>query len=97
MEESRDWNKLPPELRYLAASAEVYGSLQFDDPVYDFLQHRMTPQEQVELKALSQKYECDGDAIDQWLDQYPMTIHAEARLVYFTRYLVGTGCDLGLL
>jgi hypothetical protein len=97
MAEALNWKKLPPALRYLAGPAEVYGGFQFDDPIYEFLQQRMTPQEQAELRELSRRYGQDGKAIDRWLDEFPMTVHPEARLVYFTRYLVGTAADLGLL
>ena len=92
-----DWSKLPPSLRYLAGPAEVYGGLQFDDPIYEFLQKRMTADERAELDALSKRYGQDWEAISRWLDEYPMTDHPEARLVYFTGHLLGTGADLGLL
>jgi hypothetical protein len=95
--ETLDWSKLPPPLRYLAGPAEVYGGLQFDDPIYEFLQERMTAEEQAELRALTQRYGEDWEAINRWLDEYPMTEHPEARLVYFTGHLIGTGADLGLL
>jgi hypothetical protein len=97
MAEGFDWTKLPAELRYLAGPAEVYGPLQFDDPIYDFLRHRMTAEERDELRALSRRFGQDWEAINRWLDEYPMTIHPEARLVYFTGYLLGTGGDLGVL
>lgn len=92
-----DWSKLPVPLRYLAEPAETYGSLQFDDPIYEFLQDRMTPAEQVQLRELSQRYDQDWDAINSWLDEFPMTEHREAGLVYFTGHLLATGADLGLL
>ena len=95
--EKLDWSKLPSSLRYLAGPAEVYGSLQFDDRIYEFLQERMTADEQAELRALSQRYGQDSEAIDRWLDEFRMTKHPEARLVYFTGCLLGTGADLGLL
>lgn len=91
-----DWGKLPADLRYLAGPAEVYGALQFDDPIFDFLRNRMTSEERAELTALSERYGRDWEAINRWLDEYPMTEHAEARLVYFTGHLLGTGADLGL-
>jgi hypothetical protein len=97
MAEVLNWNKLPAALRYLAGPAEVYGGLQYDHAIYDFLQRHMTPEERAELRALSEKYRRDGEAIDRWLDEFPMTAHPEARLVYFTRYLVGTAADMGWL
>jgi hypothetical protein len=95
--EELDWEKLPDPLRYLAVPAERYGRLQFDDPIYEFLQERMTPVEQSELRALNRRYKQDWDAINHWLDEYRMTEHPEARLVYFTGCLLGTGAELGLL
>jgi hypothetical protein len=97
MAEALNWNKLPLALRYLAGPAEVYGGYQFDDPIYEFLQKRMTREEQAELRELSRRMGQDWETIDRWLDEYPMTVHAEARLVYFTGHLVGTAADLGLL
>lgn len=92
-----DWNKLPTSLQYLARSAEAYGGLQFDDPIYHFLQERITAEERAELQALKRRYEQDWEAINRWLDEFPMTVHAEARLVYFTGHLLATGADLGVL
>jgi hypothetical protein len=95
--ETLDWNKLPPSLQYLARPAEVYGRLQFEDRIYEFLQERMSANQRDELRALSHRYEQDDEAINRWLDEFPMTEHPEARLVYFTGCLLGTGADLGLL
>ncbi len=92
-----DWSKLPPPLKYLARPAEVYGGLQFDDPIYEFLRERMTAEEQAELRSLSQRYGQDCGAINRWLDEFSMTVHPEARLVYFTGHLLSVGADLGLL
>ena len=92
-----DWNKLPAPLRYLAGWAEVYGAYQFDQPILDFLHSRMTPEERAELRTLRQRYTDDAAAIDRWLDEYPMTKHREAALVYFTGHLLGLGADTGLL
>ena len=38
MSEQLDWCKLPRGLEWLAVPAERYGHLQFDDPIYTFLQ-----------------------------------------------------------
>jgi hypothetical protein len=92
-----DWTKLPEELRYLAITAEKYGHYQFEDRIYDFLMNKMTPEEKQELMELSKRGGRDKRLINQWLDKYNMTVHKEARLVYFTMVLVGTGCDSGLL
>ena len=95
-EEILDWSKLPPHLRYLAGPAEVYGGFQFEMRILEFLRERMTEDEQVELRALGQRYGQDYEAINRWLNEFRMTDHPEARLVYFTGYLLGTGADLGL-
>jgi len=95
--ETLDWSKLPAPLQYLAGPAEVYGGLQFDGPILEFLQERLTAEERAELRALSQRYEQDWEVINHWLDAFPMTDHPEARLVYFTSHLLGTGASLGLL
>ncbi|OWK38521.1 hypothetical protein [Fimbriiglobus ruber] len=91
-----DWSKLPPPLRYLAGPAEVYGELQFESRIYEFLEKRMTEDERSELRELSRRYDRDGEAINRWLDAFSITDHPEARLVYFTGHLLGTGADLGL-
>jgi hypothetical protein len=95
--EELDWSKLPPSLRYLAGPAEVYGGYQFENRIMDFLQTRMTPDERVELQALSIRYGEDYEGIERWLDEYRMTQHREAALVYFTGMLLGLGSDAGLL
>ncbi len=95
--ETLDWSKLPSSLRYLAGPAERFGRLQFDDPIFEFLQEQMTVDEQAELSALSRRYEQDSQAINHWLDEFSMTEHREAALVYFTGYLLAIGADIGLL
>ncbi len=96
-DEPLDWTKLPDELQYLAKPAEKYGRYQFDDKIDDFLTNKMTPAEKLELVALSAQFERDQRLIQQWLDKNNITLHPEARLVYFTMCLVGAGCDSGLL
>lgn len=92
-----DWSKLPSSLRYLAGPAEVYGELQFENRIIDFLRERMTPEEQDELRALRQRVKQDWQAIDRWLKEFPKKEHREAALVYFTGCLLATGADLGRL
>jgi hypothetical protein len=96
MPEKLDWSKLPPELGWLAVSAERYGRLQFDDPIYDFLRG-LNSTERDQLRELGQRWGEAFPEIDAWLDQYTITVHPEASLVYFTLYLLGTGADAGLL
>ncbi len=96
-EETLDWSKLPSSLRYLAAPAETYGRLQFDDPIDEFLQERMTDEQLAELRVLNRRIDEDEKAICRWLDEFRMTEHPEARLVYFTGHLLGRAADLDLL
>ena len=96
MAESLDWGKLPAGLSWLAVPAERYGRLQFDGPILEFLRG-CRPEEKSELRALGQRWGAAWPAIDAWLGSHPMTVHAEARLVYFTGHLLGTGADAGLL
>lgn len=92
-----DWTKLPPDLHYLAGWAEVYGNYRFDGKIVDFLESRMTAEERAELQELNELYNRDGEAIDRWLDTFPITKHPEAALVYFTGHLLGLGKATGLL
>src|SRR5262245_7502108 len=92
-----DWSKLPPHLSYLAQPSAKYGALQFDDPIYEFLQKTMTSSERDELLELGKLMSRDWDAIERWLDEYSMTDHPEAARVYFTAHLMAIGNDLGVL
>ena len=96
MAETLDWSKLPAELEWLAAPAERYGRLQFDDPIDDLLR-AIGPAERAELQALGRRWAESWPAIDAWLDTHRITAHPEARLVYFTGHLLGTGLDAELL
>lgn len=88
-----DWNKLPENLRYLASPAERYGHFQFDDPILDFLNYDITESEKAELKRLNDQMHLDSDQIEKWLDDFNMTKHDEARLVYFLIHLMCMGFD----
>jgi hypothetical protein len=94
MYESLDWNKLPANLRYLAAPAGKYGRYQFEDRIFDFLRG-MSEDERRELRELLQREIKDEIEVDAWLDQYRMTKHPEARLVYFLGHLLAHGNDAG--
>lgn len=96
-EEVLDWSKLPASLSYLIEPAEKYGAIQFEDKIFAFLSERMTPAEKTELQALSKTYVQDEGTVNDWLDEYNMTKHPEARLVYFTGNLLALGNDAGLL
>jgi hypothetical protein len=91
-----DWSKLPPELRYLSGSAEVYGAYQFDDRIFEFLD-RMTDEERTELIALNERMTPDWNSLDAWLRKYSMVEHKEAALVNFTMYLIGMAAEGGYL
>lgn len=91
-----DWNKLPPEFRDIAGSAEVYGSYQFEERIFDFLE-RMTDEERAELIQLNERMSRDWEAIDGWLNKFSITEHKEAALVYFTVHLLALAGDAGYL
>lgn len=96
MTEVLDWGKLPPNLAWLATPAERYGHYQFDEPILEFWR-QATPEEKAKLRAIQHRWSDECEAIESWLDTYNMTRHPEARLVYFTQVLLGTGDDCGLL
>jgi hypothetical protein len=84
-------------LQYFAAPAAKYGGYQFEDRILDFLRNKMTPSELKDLESLSALMEGDRSLIEKWLDQYNMRTNAEARLVYFTICLLGTGEEIGVI
>jgi hypothetical protein len=94
MHQTLDWTKLPTNLSYLAGPAEKYGRYQFEDKIFRFLD-RMSQAEKAELTQLLQQTIKDDREINKWLDQYPMTTHPEARLVYFLEHLLALGNDAG--
>jgi len=91
-----NWSKLPDSLAYLVGPATKYGKLQFDDPIYNFLQN-ITPDEKVELQELRKRMSEDYDAIERFLNEFPITEHTEAARVYFTGHLIAIGIDIGVL
>ncbi|HZV07146.1 MAG TPA: hypothetical protein VE999_18840 [Gemmataceae bacterium] len=91
-----DWSKLPEHLRYLAAPAEKYGGLQFDNRILDYLEKRMTEGERGELIELGLNMARDWDDINSWLDKFDFSKHREAELVYFTGHMIGLGNDSGV-
>src|SRR5262245_29361639 len=92
-----DWNKLPEQLRYVVPAAIKYGALKWDERIFNFLQNEMTPPERLELIELGRKMAIDFAAFEKWLDDFPMTVHPEAALVYFTTYLLAMGRDISVL
>ncbi|MBN9520958.1 hypothetical protein J0H58_20955 [bacterium] len=90
-----DWSKLPPALAWVAAPAERYGRYQFDERIFDFLRHA-SPTDLADLRAAQRLWMADAPAINAWLDEYRITEHAEARLVYFTQVLLGYADEGGL-
>lgn len=96
-EEERDWTKLPALLQYLVEPAEKYGKIQFEIQIFEFLDNRMTPEEKLELQALSVRWKQDCKSINKWLDEFNITNNPEARLVYFTGLLIGLALDSGRL
>ena len=66
----------------------IYGRFQFEDPIYEFLQEKMTAEEKTNLRELNRRYGDDCDAINRWLNECSMVVHPEAQHVYFTGYLL---------
>jgi hypothetical protein len=96
MGEVLDWSKLPPNLAWLAGPAERYGGYQFHDRILAFLRQASSG-ELADLRAVQQRWAVNYPAIDAWLDEYNMTKHIEAGLVYFTQALLGMADEDGLL
>jgi hypothetical protein len=88
-----NWRKLPSHLCYLAGPAEKYGGYQFDDRIYDYLTNDMTEQDRVELRTVAERIESDSAEIEAWLDDYNMTVHDEAGLIYFLHHFIALAND----
>lgn len=97
MKKKLDWTKLPPHLEYLAAPAEKYGSIQFEDKIMDFWKGA-TQAEKIELSRLCRQTLKHEKEIDAWIDKLGgLTEHREAALVYFLEHLIALGNDNGYL
>ena len=84
-----DWSKLPPELAYLQQPAEKYGAIQFESAIDEFLD-AAGEAEMNELASLAERIRLSGDidAINRWIDNFPLTAHQEAAHVYFLLLLL---------
>ncbi|MBL8799530.1 MAG: hypothetical protein JNM56_36950 [Planctomycetia bacterium] len=91
-----NWDKLPSGLRYLVVPAEKYGSLQFDEKIYEFGESMSEADRQALRKVAMQMLESEAE-IDQFLNEYRMTEHPEAQLVYFLGHLIALLTDAGFL
>ncbi len=94
---SLDWNKLPPDLRYLAEPATKYGDIQFDHLIMNFLRSEATEADRRTIGELLPLLIRDEKAINAWIDKMGMTKHREAALVYFLLHFMALGNDAGLL
>jgi hypothetical protein len=76
--------KLPADLAYLAAPALKYGCHQFDEEIFNFLDHA-TDDEMSELAAIAERVRLHGhySIVNQWLDEFPITNFREAACLYF--------------
>jgi hypothetical protein len=92
-----DWDKLPPDLRYLAEPAARYGDIQFESRIMDFLEREATDEDRAALRALRPQVLRDEAAIDAWIDRLGISQHREAAFVYFLLHLMALGHDAGLL
>lgn len=95
-EEKLEWQKLPEDLRYLTSPAERYSVIQFDDDIDEFADS-MDERARAELQAIAPIVDRDEKKIDAFLDEYRMTEHREANLVYFLTYLIATLREMGKL
>ena len=77
-----DWEKLPVELHFLSIPAERFGGIQFPAEVTECLEH-LTTETKDEFGLLVKQINANPGAVDRFLDEYRMTEHVEARLVYF--------------
>jgi hypothetical protein len=91
-----EWSKLPKEISYLASPAEKYGVYQFEEKIYTFLRG-MSEDDRRELKALLGRIIKDDTPINAWLDEYEITNHREAALVYFMNHLIALANEGGFL
>ena len=91
-----DWQKLPEDLWYLASPAERYGVIQFDAEIDEFAD-AMDERARAELQAIAARVDRNEKQIDGFLDEYSMTEHREAKLVYFLTYLIATLREMGKL
>jgi hypothetical protein len=96
MNESYDWSKLPKHLHFLCKPAEKYGTIQFDDKILEFFK-TASQAEFDEINAVADQSQSFSDEIERWLNDYPMTVHPESRVVYFLAHLTMTGYAIGKL
>lgn len=83
-----DWTKLPDGLHFLIDPAVRYRAMRFIEAIEAFMAN--VPQEELDgLRVLQQEIEKNQQMIDRFLDQYDMTVHKEAELVYFLTYFIG--------
>lgn len=76
--------RLPADISYLAEPALKYGRYQFDDDIFEFLDHA-NDAESTELAALAQRVLVNSHyaAVNEFLDRHPITDHEEAACLYF--------------
>src|SRR5688500_14625581 len=96
MKQQLEWTKLPIKLRYLAAAAEEFGIYQFEDKIFRFL-NGADARTKKELRLLVERIIPDEPAINTWLDEYNITQHREAQLVYFLMHLLALGNDAKII
>lgn len=92
-----DWSKLPASLAYLQEPAEKYGALEFETRIFDFLDGA-SEEEMNELASLAERIRLGGDidAINRWIDRFPITEHEEGARVYFLLLVLDlAGLDFG--
>jgi hypothetical protein len=75
---------LPEELSYLVEPALKYGRYQFDNEIFDFLEHA-TSEEMEELATIAERVLLNDHylQVNRFLDRYDMTGYPEAARLYF--------------
>ena len=90
------YEKLPKDLKYLAAHAEEYGRHQYDEQIGEFLD-RATENDMAQLAEVAERYRANDHAtlLGKFLDQYPITDHDESARLYFLFGVIdAAGIDL---
>lgn len=76
--------QIPDHLSYLVAPALKYGRYQFDQEIFDFLEHA-TSDEMEELAMTAERVLINNHypEVNRFLDQYQITVYQEAAHLYY--------------
>ncbi|MFO0937216.1 MAG: hypothetical protein U0798_11960 [Gemmataceae bacterium] len=90
------WHDLPSELLYLQKYADEYGTLQFDDAIFDRLK-RLDQSEIEELKQVSVFMVENWNLIEKYRETHPMTESESGKRLYFFGVFFAHGNELSIL